>query len=400
MKSNFSTLIVLVFLSVNYSTAQVPNDIEIVSTWIRGEFNNGIQYGRTPEDQQDANYWVGAEIHNSGTNDQTNINFSADYGSFISSGTVLFLAADSTVVIETLETLSLVQNLYSGNCVVSSDADTLGGANFGDNSRVNKFEVTSSMDGQYSIDGIGMYSNPIVSAIGSNSFFGGADGLVLASKYSIKNPVAIQFVRVLLADSTIAGADIYSSIKDSSTFWAGDMASLYYAEPIMVSNYDIAQGYIDLLYCPYLNLNTGVYYFAIEIYSNDNSNPVHVLNDLTILQPDDASAVYIPGDATYTYGNALAIRLQEFTGEGCWGLDENLLSGVAIYPNPSHGEFTVSNEDFKAITIEVYNLLGEKLVTKNANEETQLALSHLGAGVYVVKVSHEQESISERLIIE
>ncbi len=76
-------------------------------TLISGDNNNGVEYGRTPSNHVDANYFVGAQIFNFGVQDQTNVIMTGDFGSFSNSGSTTLLEADSTTTIETTEPLTL-----------------------------------------------------------------------------------------------------------------------------------------------------------------------------------------------------------------------------------------------------------------------------------------------------
>ena len=375
------------------------DDIQNMASWISGENNGGLEYGRTPEDQQDANWYVGSQVYNFGYNDQTNIMLTADFGSFSSTGTQALLMTDSTTIIESLEALSLTPAVYTGLYTVVSDLETAGGPLFGNNTGGREFEITpasNQANSIYSQDGVGVYSNTSLTSLGSNSFTGAEDGLVCASMYHIKQTSSVAGIRVLLATGTVPNAEIYGSIIDTSNFWADDMTPLFNTAFVTLTSADIAAGYVDLLFPSAISLGNNAYYAAVELFSGGGTNTVRIVDDETVPQPYDASAIYIPGDQSYTNGTALGIRL--LMGDFA-GISENTLAGVTVYPNPSDGVVTVTNNNASTNTIIVYDMMGKQLFSKEVSASTNIDLSSKGTGIYLVRVSNEYGSMIERVVI-
>ena len=95
----------------------------------------------------------------------------------------------------------------------------------------------------YAQDGIGVYTTDVnIGSLGTNSFTDAEDGLVCATLYHIKANADVVGLRLMLASNTVAGAEVYGSIKDTATFWADDMSSLYNSAPSVVTAADIAAG--------------------------------------------------------------------------------------------------------------------------------------------------------------
>ncbi len=68
------------------------------------------------------------------------------------------------------------------------------------------------------------------------------------------------------------------------------------------------------------------------------------------------------------------------------GLKSN--PNVAIYPNPNSGTFTVSSANNDGMKIEVYNVLGSKILSQSTNEDsTVINLGDVAKGIYLVKVT-------------
>jgi len=96
------------------------------------------------------------------------------------------------------------------------------------------------------------------------------------------------------------------------------------------------------------------------------------------------------------WGFAPAIRMNF---DAALGLNETPIEGVSIYPNPSEGIINISNDKNISNKIEVFDLLGNSILSTSANTTTTIDLSTNAAGVYVVVVSNANGSVVERVSI-
>jgi len=64
---------------------------------------------------------------------------------------------------------------------------------------------------------------------------------------------------------------------------------------------------------------------------------------------------------------------------------------IAIYPNPASNVFTITNENLKiGNKIEIFNLQGQKILTKELNSQTQtIDISKIPTGIYIYKIGKE-----------
>lgn len=76
-----------------------------------------------------------------------------------------------------------------------------------------------------------------------------------------------------------------------------------------------------------------------------------------------------------------------------------VIKGVNVFPNPSEGLVTISNDNGDENTIEVTNLAGQVVLTTTVATSTTIDLSSFGAGIYVVNVSNENGSLVEKVVI-
>ena len=387
---------------------QPLDDVQLLSAYIIGDGNAGAEYGRTPETQLPSGWVVGATIYNFGANDQAATNVVADFGTFTSNSTGL-VESDSTRSIESAETLSLLTiGTYTGNYTVSAGTDMMGGAEFGDNTGSRTFEITA---GKYSLDGIGVYPSVTGSVLGTNSFddaatagvFENSAGLPLVTMYDIKATMAVKSIEVILGSNTTTGGEIVVALIDTSVF-RGDAVTPVLIESAahLITASDTMLGSIVIDLPGIYSLVPGAYYAmaTLTVY-NAPTEVITIADDETVAQPAWNSAFYLK-DAqganpvqSYTNGVAFGIRL---IADGV-GLGENSLNGIEVYPNPTTGKFTVTNENGTENTIAIFDMLGKKVYTNTTSSNQTVDLSANGMGVYLVKVSNENGSIVKRVVI-
>ena len=372
---------------------QPLDDIQILSSWVVGVTNEGIEYGRTPIDNLDTDWTIGSSVFNFGVNDQTNVALTADFGAFSSNSASALIESDTTRTLENTETPTLPVGIYNGTYTAVSSGES-SGAYFGNNVGLRSFEVTTNL---YSLDGIDVHpaAELDLTSMGSNSFTGAEDGLILAAMYHFKVATEITSLQVMLATGTVEGAEIYGSIIDTTVLLNDGTTPLFITDPAVVSAADITAGFVTLNFATAPTLNPGAYFAAVELLSNGGATDVRVLDDRTIDQPFYASMIYIPGDQTYSNGTGVAVRMNI----GFAGIDENSLEGVSVYPNPSEGLITVSNDNNTENTIAVYDMLGKVIYTTTTSSSASVDLSANGTGVYLVKVSNGNGSVVERVVI-
>jgi hypothetical protein len=76
---------------------------------------------------------------------------------------------------------------------------------------------------------------------------------------------------------------------------------------------------------------------------------------------------------------------------------------IHVYPNPSSGLFTIEISNQQAATIEILDLTGKTIITKNIGEISgtfNMDLSGYAKGMYFVKIVSGDKIITEKLIIE
>jgi hypothetical protein len=88
----------------------------------------------------------------------------------------------------------------------------------------------------------------------------------------------------------------------------------------------------------------------------------------------------------------------EPSNEKCVGnvsIDE-LENGIRIYPNPTTGEFLITNYELEIRNIEIYDVFGKKRQFSIIN--SQLSIEHLPTGVYFLHIKTETETFIRKVV--
>lgn len=82
------------------------------------------------------------------------------------------------------------------------------------------------------------------------------------------------------------------------------------------------------------------------------------------------------------------------------------VSDLQVYPNPSHGSFTISSESLKAenLTLELLNVQGQSVYFENPGKVSgfthQVNIPNLSKGMYMLKISDGKRTAYTKLVIE
>ena len=74
-------------------------------------------------------------------------------------------------------------------------------------------------------------------------------------------------------------------------------------------------------------------------------------------------------------------------------------SAIDIFPNPFNNTITVQINDLQASKVEVFNTLGQMVVSENRTEnEMTLDLNHVENGLYIVKITSDNQVITKEIV--
>lgn len=94
---------------------------------------------------------------------------------------------------------------------------------------------------------------------------------------------------------------------------------------------------------------------------------------------------------------ALSIRCMKDVnvGSGDW----NNQHPIKLYPNPSSGRVTLESELYQGVNLWVYDLAGKLMLHRELNNKTtDLDISFLKAGIYLVRISGNTWTVQQKLI--
>ncbi len=98
--------------------------------------------------------------------------------------------------------------------------------------------------------------------------------------------------------------------------------------------------------------------------------------------------------------NQKGVNVDDFVINGTLANESFELNNISVYPNPSNGLVTVSYGTFEPTQIQVYDISGKLILTKEnlTTVETNLDLSSASQGIYFIKISSNDQNIVKRLI--
>ena len=383
---------------------QPAYDLRSLSPFVAGTNNLGLEYGKTPVAHLDASYDIGGSAFNFGSATNTNtvasVNFGAGLNYNYSIGTIV---TNDTIAYGATETPNLSVGVYNGAYTVSSTEEATGSALFANNVYNRNFEVTNNV---YALDGIGVNptSAQTTTTLGSNSF-NTPTGTIFANMYHLRggntNNVVVS-LEIGIANTTNAGTSIQVAMIDTATFFADGYQSLSdlngnvaESDFYTVTAADVSAGKITVFFPQPVALADDAYYAAVLTEVNAASN-IRILNDETVLQPSYASMIHLIGDATYSNGNAFAIRMNM----GVLGLDETANVNLSVYPNPSSDVVTIESNITEG-SIQIIDLTGKVVANQTVNgTATAFNTSALTNGMYTVILTNGSTVETRKFIVQ
>ncbi|MBK6829755.1 MAG: T9SS type A sorting domain-containing protein [Flavobacteriales bacterium] len=366
---------------------------------------DGDEYGRIPADQFEATMLMGSNVTNNGAQPQTNVTVNIDVVGatpFNTSATLPSVDPGVTAPAEVDYTLPLLSNgIYEATFTVSADAPDQVTTN---NTFQRNFEVTPN---RYSVDGIGIHpaANQTLATLGTSSFTGATDGLILLNYYEVHNPLTVYGIEVALGNTTVAGGYVIASLRDTAAVFATPPAMttvIAETDPVDITAANVTSGLAQVCFTSPVDLAPNGYFGSISLFSNAGASHIRVVDDLTVPQPGVTSAIYIPNDDVYSNGNAMAVRLiTNPSGTACAvGInDREELNGVNIFPSITDGIVNVRTQKPGSYTIEVLDLLGQTVLTTRSNGSAVIDLGNQPEGMYMVRVSTEGVSTVQRVTL-
>jgi len=392
---------------------QPPYDLKMFTSWLVMDDPEYLEYYSIPKSQMPETMYFGGEIYNYGYNYEENISVTGEIiGEGLTSTGYANMPSDTIMYIDTepFDISSLNPGTYTFETIVQSNGnDVL----IEDNSLTREFVISEN---EYKIDGL--YEN--ISMLGTGFPYGdNANGLMLANYFDIKEATTATSARIRLykeplntsngSFQTTSGGEVVfylcdtASLENSSTNPITSSGIIWESDYIMVKEWMVEEGFVSVE-IPDIELQPNAYYLVAELWSNDLDNEIFVIDDKTVAQPGSASMFFsLDDDQWYSNPNALAIHL------GINGLnyadinEENILTGMEIFPNPTNTLINISsNSLLKGETvISVYNILGDLIQNYNFNNFglfKSINIENIPSGNYILEISNNEKLFHEKIV--
>jgi hypothetical protein len=83
------------------------------------------------------------------------------------------------------------------------------------------------------------------------------------------------------------------------------------------------------------------------------------------------------------------------------GLTKNTISDLNVYPNPvANGKLFISSANSSEKQVAIYNLLGQKVYNTKTSNNSEINISQLAKGAYILNITEDGASESKKLMIQ
>ena len=79
--------------------------------------------------------------------------------------------------------------------------------------------------------------------------------------------------------------------------------------------------------------------------------------------------------------------------------DNNGIEKIKIYPNPATDKITIDLPANKKTKVEIYDVLGKRILQKDIDKSTTLSIKTLKSGVYMMRLTQGSSSLTKKLIV-
>ncbi|TXD84831.1 T9SS type A sorting domain-containing protein [Subsaximicrobium wynnwilliamsii] len=114
--------------------------------------------------------------------------------------------------------------------------------------------------------------------------------------------------------------------------------------------------------------------------------------------------INIPGNVTVTIdgnsatSNRVVFDDLSYTCYADLSLADFDASAVAVYPNPVENTLMIALKNPAETTVEIFDILGKKVLSKAIEQTKALNVSHLNSGIYILRITQNNTSITKKLI--
>ncbi|MBI3519243.1 MAG: T9SS type A sorting domain-containing protein [Bacteroidetes bacterium] len=124
------------------------------------------------------------------------------------------------------------------------------------------------------------------------------------------------------------------------------------------------------------------------------------MNYLSGEAPDSAMIVISSSSSNPKDGSYIYIDNLQFSGSVI-GISENsfLENNIQIYPNPSSDNIYLRiGESIKSVDIQLFDVLGNKLLSDNITNQSTISILNYPSGIYFLRITENNRSINKKII--
>ncbi|WP_417854926.1 endonuclease [Xanthomarina gelatinilytica] len=123
-----------------------------------------------------------------------------------------------------------------------------------------------------------------------------------------------------------------------------------------------------------------------------------VSQTITIPNINIEGNVSIVIDGNSTSGNRVVFDDLSWTCYSNLDTENYDLDKISVYPNPVSNQLNIQLNSIEKTQIEIYNILGKRVLTKTIHQSQSIQLDNLNSGVYILKLTQGNTTISKKLI--
>jgi hypothetical protein len=100
-------------------------------------------------------------------------------------------------------------------------------------------------------------------------------------------------------------------------------------------------------------------------------------------------------------GIRVALNWSDIMSNATASIKDNTIEGFATYPNPiTNSTFTITSNSSSKKTITIFNVLGKKVLSSSfSGVKSNIDVSTISAGIYILKVTEGGKTASKKLVI-
>jgi endonuclease I len=137
-----------------------------------------------------------------------------------------------------------------------------------------------------------------------------------------------------------------------------------------------------------------------------NGNIVSTIayGDQDVVQPITIPNINIEGNVSIVIdGNSVASNRVVFDDLSwtCYtelNVNDYQFNDITIYPNPVSNILNIQFNNSKETQVEIYNILGKRVLTKTISQSQSINVENLKSGIYILKITQDNSTISRKLI--